>query len=89
MEGNLPNLILMLAVLGGGAWVLRPLLLALADRIRHRGLVPGPEPAALREELLGELQQLRHEVADLAERVDFAERLLAKHRDAGQLAPPR
>jgi len=84
------DLILMLAVLGGGAWVLRPLLLAVADRIRHRGPLPGPEHvAALREELLGELQQLRHEVTDLSERVDFAERLLAKQRDAGQLAPPR
>jgi hypothetical protein len=30
------------------------------------------------------LEALRHEMAELAERVDFAERLLAKHRE-----PPR
>jgi len=28
-------------------------------------------------------------VGDLAERVDFAERLLAKHRESERLAPPR
>ncbi|MGH7676027.1 MAG: hypothetical protein ACREMV_12215 [Gemmatimonadales bacterium] len=86
----LEDLILMLAVLGGGAWVLRPLLLAVADRIRHRGNMPGTEHlATLREELLGELQQVRQELTEIGERVDFAERLLAKQKDAGQLAPPR
>jgi len=86
----LKDLLPWLVVVVGGFWVLRPLVLALADRIRHRGPLPGPEHvAALREELLGELQQLRHDVTDLSERVDFAERLLARQRDAGQLAPPR
>jgi hypothetical protein len=37
------------------------------------------EPAE-REEILAELQQVRHEVSELAERMDFAERLLAKPR---------
>ncbi len=32
-----------------------------------------------------ELQQVRHELADLAERMDFAERLLAQQREAGRL----
>ncbi len=35
------------------------------------------------------LEELRKEVAELAERVDFAERLLAKQRDADRLGPPR
>jgi hypothetical protein len=41
------------------------------------------------EEVLLAVDQLRHEVAELAERVDFTERLLAKPRDgvAGKLAP--
>jgi len=32
---------------------------------------------------------VRREVAELAERMDFAERLLAKQRDGERLAPPR
>jgi len=40
---------------------------------------------ALREELDG----VHREVADLAERVDFAERILAKQRDAERIAPPK
>jgi hypothetical protein len=38
---------------------------------------------------LEELSQVRHEMAELAERLDFAERLLAKQREAERLAPPR
>lgn len=59
---------------------------ALAERIRN----PGRSDAvkALREELTGQLQLLHGEVAELAERMDFAERLLAKEREAARLAPP-
>jgi hypothetical protein len=32
-----------------------------------------------------ELDQLRHDVTELQERLDFAERMLAKGREAGQL----
>jgi hypothetical protein len=41
------------------------------------------------EEVLAALDELRREVAELAERVDFTERLLAKVRpdEAGKLAP--
>ena len=46
-------------------------------RTQHRGL----EAGAGQEDVLAALQQVRHEVAELAERVDFAERLLAKPRD--------
>jgi len=41
---------------------------------RHRGGGSGEENA----ELLENVEQLRREVAELAERVDFTERLLAK-----------
>jgi len=34
-------------------------------------------------------ERVRREVTDLSERVDFAERMLAKQKDAAQLAPPR
>ena len=37
--------------------------------------------AAGQEDVLAAVEQLRHEVAELAERVDFTERLLAKTRN--------
>ena len=45
--------------------------------------------AAGQEEALAAVEELRREVAELAERVDFTERLLAKARDgeAGKLGP--
>ena len=41
------------------------------------------------EEVLQAVEQLRREVAELAERVDFTERLLAKQHEGQKLAPPR
>ena len=38
---------------------------------------------------LGELDQLKRQVGELEERVDFAERLLAKQREGLRLAPPQ
>ena len=45
--------------------------------------------AAAQEDVLAAVEELRREVAELAERVDFTERLLAKGREgeAGKLAP--
>jgi HAMP domain-containing protein len=61
---------------------------AWAERIRGAHRVAGGEGVkALREEMQGELQQLRHEVGELAERVDFTERLLTKQREAARLGP--
>ena len=57
---------------------------ALADRIRHGTHPSGPpetDPA-----LLMELEQLRADVTELQERVDFTERLLAQKQPA-KLAP--
>ena len=54
---------------------------ALSDRIR--GVTPhggGSDPA-----LLEEVDRLREQVSELAERVDFTERLLAKQREAERL----
>jgi hypothetical protein len=63
-----------------------PLGQALADRLRHgptRRGASGEENA----ELLENVEQLRREVAELAERVDFTERLLAKStRQEGDVA---
>ena len=74
-------------IFGGGFWVLRPVATALAKRIG--GEVPRPREAGTDETVLAELQRLREDVNELAERVDFAERLLAKQREPDRLAPPR
>ena len=65
---------------GGTFWVLRPVAAAVAKRIAGEHRRPGMDPDE-REEILNELHQVRQEVAELAERMDFAERLLAKPRD--------
>ena len=68
-----------LAVVVVGGVLLLPIVRSLAERIRGRSLgVPAEDLQALRDDLMQELQQVRHEVADLGERVDFTERLLSK-----------
>jgi hypothetical protein len=89
----------------GLRWLARsPMAEALADRIRERtrqrwGLagprVDADRIAALEEQLtqleeqLARLTTLEGQIAELAERVDFTERLLAKQRDPARLAPPQ
>ena len=71
-----------------GAVVLGPIGRAFAERLRHKGIEPGADPAevdALRDELTG----LRQQVAELAERQDFTERLLARERERGLLNGPK
>ncbi len=79
-----PEAVAALAFFGGGFWVLRPIAAALAKRIsgEHR---PPATDAGEREQILAELQDLRHEVGELAERVDFTERLLAREREVAKL----
>jgi hypothetical protein len=75
-----------LVVLGGGGyWVLRPIAAALARRIG--GEIPPPPRAEPDEAMLAELHRLREDVNDLAERLDFAERLLARQREAQRIGP--
>ncbi len=79
MEGVL----FILIVFGGGMLVIlskTEIGRAISDRIR--GVTPEShaDPA-----LLDEVDRLRHDVAELQERMEFAERLLASKREAGQL----
>ena len=64
----------------GSSVLLFPLVRALAERIRPRGVDAGvrEELQMLREDLLAEIQQARREIGDLGERIDFIERLLTK-----------
>jgi len=67
-----------------------PIGQAIADRLRHGAVPPaGAGNAEDRAELLESVEQLRREVAELAERVDFTERLLGQQQGAGRIGPPR
>jgi hypothetical protein len=77
---NPPELFALIAVVGGFVFVLRPVVAAIAKRIAGEHRRAGLEPAE-RDEILTQLQAVREEVAELAERMDFAERLLARPRD--------
>lgn len=85
MQGDLGKVLIILFVFGGGFLLLRPLVQALADRLRHRD---APAVPGAGEEVLEELHAMRQDMAELAERVDFAERLLARQRDAARLGEP-
>ena len=65
---------------------------ALGARIRRWGLPPADDAARTelleaQAAILGDLESLRREMAELAERMDFAERLLARPRDAQRIGP--
>lgn len=80
-------------IFGGGSLFLlaiSPVGRAIGDRIRGVG-VPQDVLREMKESqvaLLEEVDQLRQEVVDLQERLDFAERLLAQQRGVGRLAAP-
>jgi hypothetical protein len=80
MEGSL----FIIIVFGGGmlfALSKTEIGKALADRIRGRAGAAGHDPA-----LVDEVDRLRHDMTELQERVDFAERLLARVRETERLA---
>ena len=74
------EVVALLGVTAGTLIILYPLVRALADGIRPRVIESGvhEELQMLREDMLAEIQQARREIGELGERVDFAERLLAK-----------
>jgi hypothetical protein len=75
------------AVGGFFAWMisLSPVGKAYAEKVRRAGGGGSPSENDGHEEIMEALDHLRHEVAELAERVDFTERLLAQHREAERL----
>jgi hypothetical protein len=92
MEDVLALMIPIIAVGGFFTWMimLSPVGKAFAERLRH-GPVPPARLAGEEEqaEMLEAVDQLRREVAELAERVDFTERLLGQQRGGERLGPPR
>ena len=88
------DIVAIIMVFGGGtlfALSMSPVGRAIADRIRGTqklGATGEKDLDDLREAqmaILDDVEVLRHEVAEVNERVDFAERLLAKRNDVGVL----
>ena len=79
-----------IAIGGFFAWMisLSPLGKALAERLRHGPLPPGGTGED-QAELVESVEQLRREVAELAERVDFTERLLGQQKAMDKIDRPK
>jgi hypothetical protein len=90
---DIEGVLAIIFLFGGGTLFLlsiSPIGRAFAERIRAKGQADvRTELADHKEALEQELEAVRRDVAELAERVDFAERLLAKQREGERLAPPR
>jgi hypothetical protein len=79
---DLEGIFAIVFLFGGGTLFLlsvSPVGRALADRLRA-GIAPAQDP-----ELLAEVDALRQEVAELHERVDFAERILMDSHERKEL----
>jgi len=87
MEGVLALMIPIVAVGGFFGWMiaLSPVGKAIAERLRNGP----PQRGAEQEDLVDGVEQLRREVAELAERVDFTERLLGQQRGGDRIGGAR
>ncbi len=72
------------AIVMGG--VLKLSRIRLEEAKLRAGALPDGALSEL-DQVRGEMDQLRHEFAEVQERLDFAERLLAQRRDQGPLPP--
>ena len=94
---DIEGLLAIFMLFGGGTCIFlafSPVGKAIAERIRRSGGAAVPEDLRreveqLRSEVEGDVQQLRTEVGELSERMDFAERLLAKNREEQRIGPPK
>ena len=83
------TLLIFVAVVGGFVAVFWPLMRALARRIEGKNRA---DPALLEEidhlrARVGDLEAMQGRMAELEERVDFTERLLAQKGDVRELRP--
>ena len=82
------EVVALMAVIVGIFLTTRPLVAALARRI-SRDPVPTALPDGAVEDLRAEVEDAHRRIAGLEERVDFAERMLAKQREPDRLAGPK
>jgi len=85
MEDVIALMIPIVAITGFFGWMIT-LTITRAQNARLKAQAAAPDGAD-KEEVLAAVEELRREVAELAERVDFTERLLSKVRGAEQLKP--
>lgn len=81
---DIEGILAIILIFGGGTAIavsFSPIGRAIAERIRGALPDPGPDPAVYEE-----LERMRGEMAELQERVEFTERLLAKAREKEQLS---
>jgi hypothetical protein len=76
-----PDAVAVIAIVFGLTKVAGPVIGALAERVRGGG----HRPEGADDVLAAEVDQLRGRLAEVEERLDFAERLLAQAREADQL----
>ena len=89
------DILTIVLLFGGGAVVavsFSPIGRALADRIRGKSAGTGSdeiraELADHKQAVADEVESVRRELGELAERLDFAERLLAKTREGQRIGP--
>lgn len=65
-----------------------PIGKAIAERLRGK-YAQNPPPNEDVEDLRAELQGVREQLSELAERQDFAERVIAKQREKGLVGPAK
>lgn len=81
-------------IFGGGSMFLlaiSPVGRAIAARIQGGGRIPDDQVERLeagQQAVLDEMEALRHDVTEMQERLDFAERMLAQQREKGALPAP-
>ena len=85
--GFMALLIPIVSVGGFFAWMisLSPVGKAYAEKLKGQGGMTGEAG----EQVLQAIEDLRQEVTELSERVDFTERMLAKAKEQGLIQPPR
>ena len=77
------NILAIILIFGGGTAIaisFSPIGKAIAERIRGRDLHSDPDPA-----LLAEMDEMRVQLSELQERMDFSERLLAQDHEPRSL----
>lgn len=84
---NPGEVLALVAVVAGFVVILRPVATALARRLGGEPRGSGVDAEQL-DDVRAAVQEVQRELGELSERMDFAERLLAKQRDA-ELPRPR